>query len=542
MSYLGVNLWFRRLALFFFCLLGIHEGHATDHSDKIAVGKRLYEEGLLPDGSPLTATSTEGVTLKGVHATCVSCHRKSGMGGVEGQTVIPPITSKFLFARKEKPLAIVDPKNKMGFNMPQVSYNRASLERALTVGVGVDDRTLSIAMPRYNLDDASMDGLFSYLGQLSGQLSEGIDEENIYFATYFTPDTPSDVRRVLIKGMESYFEERNVSWQDNRRHHRVGFDVYPRTPRNWRLAVWDLQGNPDSWRGQLETYYKQRPVFAVLSGVALNVSEPIAEFCQGKKLPCLFGTSNDIGGSPRNYSFYFNKGLELEAQILAMKLRELPKRGRRIMQIIQDIPSSQRVAIKVSELLRLEGIEQVACVVSNPYNAGVKKCLAETQHRDDVVLWLDKSALPWLPKKPPDVSSIYFSSLLAGEQAIPSGEAWEKKGFLLSLFELPAKRLPHLANFYGWVTRHHLPAVDERIQADNFFVLQLISELTAQMLDNLYRDYLIERTEDILGMGFNQSIYPELSLAPGQRIASHSGYIAQRSKRGLISIGGRILP
>jgi hypothetical protein len=41
--------------------------------------------------------------------------------------------------------------------------------------------------------------------------------------------------------------------------------------------------------------------------------------------------------------------------------------------------------------------------------------------------------------------------------------------------------------------------VEEAMQSELFFALNLMTDTLQDMLDNLYRDYLIERTEDMLG-------------------------------------------
>ena len=55
----------------------------------LETGRRIYEDGMLPGGEPLRAMRPEGFVLEGRHAACVTCHRRSGMGSVEGQSTAP---------------------------------------------------------------------------------------------------------------------------------------------------------------------------------------------------------------------------------------------------------------------------------------------------------------------------------------------------------------------------------------------------------------------------------------------------------------------
>ena len=60
-------------------------------------GKRIYRDGLLASGAALRGERFGAPALVGQGAACVQCHRRSGMGMVEGQIVIPPISGRFLF-------------------------------------------------------------------------------------------------------------------------------------------------------------------------------------------------------------------------------------------------------------------------------------------------------------------------------------------------------------------------------------------------------------------------------------------------------------
>ena len=61
------------------------------------LGKKIYEEGILSNGTLLTATTEGGGQLSGEIISCARCHRKSGFGSFEGNIYVPPITANILF-------------------------------------------------------------------------------------------------------------------------------------------------------------------------------------------------------------------------------------------------------------------------------------------------------------------------------------------------------------------------------------------------------------------------------------------------------------
>jgi len=113
-----------------------------------------------------------------------------------------------------------------------------------------------------------------------------------------------------------------------------------------------------------------------------------------------------------------------------------------------------------------------------------------------------------------------------------------------------------------------LAVVDEPLQAEAFFAVNFLTDTVAGMLDNLYRDYFLERTESMLskaeGMKSEQqardremlgkphtlptlhgstTIYPHLGLGPGQRFASKGTYIVHFGDDGkLIAESGWVVP
>lgn len=62
----------------------------------IQSGERIYRTGVLANGAPLTGSREGGVRLSGAAAACINCHRASGLGGVEGNQLIPPVSGAVL--------------------------------------------------------------------------------------------------------------------------------------------------------------------------------------------------------------------------------------------------------------------------------------------------------------------------------------------------------------------------------------------------------------------------------------------------------------
>jgi hypothetical protein len=145
------------------------------------------------------------------------------------------------------------------------------------------------------------------------------------------------------------------------------------------------------------------------------------------------------------------------------------------------------------------------------------------------MLWLGPEALTSLPKpaKKPAPVDYYVSGILAQGKISGISPAWKTSVHTVYPFELGDKRRSNQANLESWLKNWRIPLVDEEFQTEVFFNLLFLTDLTSQMLDNLYRDYLVERAEDMLSVGSNITAYPRLSLAAGQRFASKGAYIAK---------------
>src|SRR5512140_1582091 len=70
---------------------------AAASDDDVEIGRRIYLEGRLPSGAPLKGERAGGMVISGADAACVNCHRRSGMGSVEGDIQVLPVTGNYLF-------------------------------------------------------------------------------------------------------------------------------------------------------------------------------------------------------------------------------------------------------------------------------------------------------------------------------------------------------------------------------------------------------------------------------------------------------------
>jgi hypothetical protein len=179
--------------------------------------------------------------------------------------------------------------------------------------------------------------------------------------------------------------------------------------------------------------------------------------------------------------------------------------------------------------------------------------------------------------KPQPGVDYYFSSKLADISGTPLKGAWKARANFIYLYELPQRRTLNLDYFHAWMNLHKFPIVDEAMQSEVFFATNFMTDTVSEMLNNLYRDYLVERGETMINkregskseqetrdrfalgrrgdldrrypvgrtvepagdriqmvsqvnsstVSHGTTMYPHLSLAPEQRIASKGGYVVR---------------
>jgi hypothetical protein len=215
-------------------------------ASEIETGRRIYEQGILADGGALTGKRWDNLVVSGAQAACVACHRPSGMGGVEGDIQVPPVTGNALFSTGDKVIATMDPRSGKSFNIAHEPYDDALVARILRSGRRGDGPPMHVLMPRYELGDADMHALLAYLHQLSSSWSPGATADLIRFATVITPDVSPERRAVFIDMVRKMVAQKNgstkVAGHGTRHHMTSAAELVLGTERRWSLDFWELRG------------------------------------------------------------------------------------------------------------------------------------------------------------------------------------------------------------------------------------------------------------------------------------------------------------
>ncbi|TMH70536.1 MAG: cytochrome c, partial [Betaproteobacteria bacterium] len=223
-------------------------------------GEGIYRQGRLSSGELLRGERQGAPPLQGQDAACVQCHRRSGLGMVEGKIVIPPISGHFLF-RPGQRISRDSPMHEGATQMlptppDRSAYDETTLAGAIRDGIGAGGYPLDYLMPRYDLDDPAMRDLIAYLRHLSSVRVPGATDTTLHFATIVTPDADPVARAGMLNVLEQYFAEKNSVYMGEAATPLLqgGRPIQLRTRRRWQLHVWSLTGAPETWEAQLDQH------------------------------------------------------------------------------------------------------------------------------------------------------------------------------------------------------------------------------------------------------------------------------------------------
>lgn len=514
--------------------------------EALRLGERMYRQGLLPSGEPMQAIVQGDIPVDGSMFTCESCHLRSGLGSVEGTIITLPTNGADLYRDYPLGTEVLQTMRKQFADEFQKeplrpAYTDESLATALLWGLDPAGRELDQAMPRYSLEAPDLEVMIFYLKNLSSKFSPGVDEATLHFATVVTDGVPPAQRETMLNMLKAYVQDHNA--QSRHQETRAQKGIFYRLEfytayRRIDLQIWELHGEPQTWQAQLEEYYRQKPVFALIGGLAAGEWRPIHEFCEKLRIPNLFPlTDFPVISNTDWYTLYYSKGYYQEGEAAARYLRGTdPFRPVKVLQVFRDDLPGRYLARGFEETWKLVGqpapenrILQDREKISAPF----WKELIDTYQADIVLLWLPPedletiNALAALPGRPKNV----FVSSGRLQKAVFSLPAPVRDFVSITYpYDLPQDGFRKKLALKSWLNVKKIPLTDLELQGRIFFLNRMVTASLLYVRRDYYRERFLEGLDMMIDHNYMIPVYPNLSFGPAQRYASKGCYIVQLSE------------
>lgn len=499
----------------------------------IALGRRIYRQGILANGKPVQAHVMGDIEVLGTQFTCLNCHGRSGMGGGEGKTFTLAINPAALFAPRDS------------MYLERSAYDDESLESCIRRGETPEGTALAPEMPTYELPDREMTALIAYLKTLSGRFSPGLTDGEIHFATVVGDGIDPADRMAMLAVMNSFFNDKNARTRNEGKRSRRGpfYQTYRlKAYRKWVLHVWKLHGPPDTWAAQMENYLNRQPVFALIGGMVRGGWQPIHTFCENREIPCLLPNTDRPGGIGTDdfYTLYFSEGLRLEARVIATDL----VRQKKSVQVLQVYAAGSKGkfgaqsftnAIKGNSLISVKDWQLKPAEEFSP-----EKLSAQIRESppDTLILWLPTQAItrmPFVELKKMIKGRVYLSSSLLDDISplfVAHSGAQIK---LAHPFILPKNRQAVFNRIIPWLRSRKIPLQRQRILGQTYYACMMLGKGLMHIKRHFYRDYLMDALDHGNAKAIFSINYPRLSYGPGQRYLAKGAFILKKNDDGKTS-------
>lgn len=508
------------------------------------LGERIYREGILSSGESLKAIIRGDVLVEGTQFSCSSCHMRGGLGSYEGQVITLPTNGKSLFqpynSRSYFQLSRTE-KGKIPEQFRSATlrpaYTDTTLAKVIRGGVDPAGRVLDATMPRYQLDDRDMAILIAYLKELSSTYSPGVTDTTLRFATVIAGEVSPEDRAAMLVPLERYIEDRNTNARSfERRRDNYGWhtESMDRQFRRLSLAHWELKGPPETWRAQLEEYYRKEPVFALLGGISYGDWKPVHEFSEEHRIPCILPiTDFPVISDGDWYTLYFSRGLYQEGETAAHYLSNMleAESDQAVVQLVQDSHEGKTLAAGFEETW--QGLGKTAPITKS-IRAGEAlppeflQQLVSHDRPPILILWAGPETLTALESISTDAKHpgmVIISSSLMKKSLMNLPETMRNFTYITYPYRLPQEEGIYSKFAKVWLSSRKAPVNDKRISTRMFSLMSLMTQTLMHMKSNFYRDYFL----DVISM-FPDQLYPDyerLSFGPGQVYASKGCYIVQ---------------
>ncbi|MBU0966478.1 MAG: amino acid ABC transporter substrate-binding protein [Proteobacteria bacterium] len=515
-------------------------------AERLRLGQRMYQEGILPSGEPMQAYVNGDVPVQGTSFTCVSCHLHSGIGSFEANIAASPVNGRILFQPRKpyiKGFEYVPAYHKYASHFPErPAYTDDTLAELITAGIDPTGRSVVKVMPRYDINDDDIAILIDYLKSLSDQLSPGVSDTEIKFATVIAGEVPEASVEAMITPLQFHISRKNslaLAYKNHPRMARMAYNMIgPEIAgKTFTLSRWLLKGAPDTWRAQLEEYYRAEPVFALLGGITDGDWEPVHRFCEDNRIPDLFPIVDyPVISSSDWYTLYFSRGIRQEGEAGARYLHSMYElfAGQPLVQITRDSRRGHALADGFHESWGNTGHPAVIDIILKEGEPLTPEQLQQiiSEHKPAVlVIWDDEAllaAMDGLTVSKDSPKFILASGTYMGEGLWKIPEQLRDMLFVTYPYRLPQDEVRFDPTIKSVLQGKPLDTTDPRIIRQACIIGEVLDDALVKMRGEFYRDYFF----DTIGMMADASfpLYERLSFGHGQRYASKGCYIVQLGK------------
>lgn len=516
-----------------------YAGEETVNLKSILAGKKLYLHGEAASGDSIVSTTFGDVKLSGKKAACVNCHRHSGLGSIEGSTIAPAITGEILFKEKRmKAHRYHHTSSQSTFALDRPAYTKESLKNTLISGVDSSGKQLDKLMPRYTLSEDDYKNLFAYLNSLSID-SKGVTDTTLHIATIIDSRADAGKSNTMLKTLEQYFADLNA--QTRREIERTeqapiqkewlygGYRLY-------ELDIWNLDGAPETWNKQLNDYYGDQPVFAIVSGISKDSWHSVDEFCNDKEIPCILPNIKTPGFSKNNlFTLYFNSGPFNDASVLTAYFNAKASASKSTFNIVQlfdtAVYSGKAKKIFSEGISGNDKIKITDMALEKIDDDKFKQLLSNIKSSDStsIIIWADELA-PSLIKKLKDnknrIKSVFIPYYLATDAK--TREKLKNIGIEVYTsypYVAPENEARATIRSTAWGRSKKIDMTEKAVFTNTFTAIKLLMAAIKHARSNYNSAYIIELLEHKLDKAVVTGMYPKLSIGPNQRYASRGGYV-----------------
>ncbi|HYQ47843.1 MAG TPA: hypothetical protein VEP69_02145, partial [Thermodesulfovibrionales bacterium] len=395
--------------------------------EALRLGERMYRDGILPSGDQMQAVVEGDMSVEGSMFTCAHCHMRSGLGSVEGTIISPPTNGAKLYRPRKSGQELTEKQRKhlpAYFQTPDTrpAYTDKTLAEVLQSGIDPAGKKLDPIMPRYLLTGRDLDILVYYLKNLSSELSAGVTETTLRFATVVSEGVSKDDRDAMLLPLKAYIRDREAKAPYFKARTRSG--LFPEemdlSYRGLALATWVLKGPPETWSGQLSAYYQREPVFAILGGIVKGSWAPVHTFCEQNQIPCLFPvTDQPVISETDWYTQYLSKGPYREGEAAAKFIKDM---NSPVVQVFRNTDEGRSISRGFRETRKQLGLPPADEIMLNPAEKITEFFLKDrlSRYEKDIILvvWLNNKDIVQLFRA---VQQSHSSTVMASATVLGEG-------------------------------------------------------------------------------------------------------------------------